>query len=174
MKKLFLLAILSFALVSCGSDSGDAEFTGNEVAFQMIPGSVNGNQTTGSLVIKERTGGTAQIEITLNGVIPNSNHPVHLHFGSLEDDGNVATLLNPILEADGVGYSVTILNELENGDEMTYADLITFNGSIKIHFEASGPLKDEILGSTNIGINSDQNQAYLSGEKSITICNSEY
>ncbi|NVJ47230.1 MAG: hypothetical protein HWE21_05575 [Cytophagia bacterium] len=174
MKKLFLSAILSLAIFSCASDSGEAEFTGNEVAFQMIPGSVNGNETSGSLVIRERTGGIAQIEIRLNGVIANANHPVHLHFGSLEDDGNVATLLNPVVEVDGIGQSVTILNQLENGEEIDYAKLIAFDGSIKVHFEASGPLKDEILGSTNIGINSDQNQAYLSGDKSITICNSEY
>lgn len=174
MKKLFFLAILSIAVFSCGSDSGNAEFTGNEMVFQLIPGSVNGNETSGTLVIRERTEGLAQIEITLHGVIANSNHPAHLHYGSLEDNGNMATQLNPVIEADGVGYSVTILNELENGDEITYADLITFDGSVKIHFEASGPLKDEILGSTNIGINSDQNQAYLIGDKSITICNSEY
>ena len=174
MKQLFALILLSAFVFACSSDAEDAEFTGNEVEMEMIPGAVNGNQTNGTLLIKERKGGAAQVEITLNGVINNANHPVHLHFGSLADDGNIATLLNPIEEKDGVGKSSTILNELENGSTISYSDLLTFDGSIKIHFEASGPMKDEILGSTNIGLNADQNSAYLSGEKSITICNSDY
>lgn len=174
MKKLFLLPILSLILVACENDSDNAEFTGNEVEFEMIPGSVNGNETNGTLLIREKTNGTAQIELRLDGVLANANHPVHLHYGSLEDDGNLATLLNPLTEINGVGESITVLNELENGETMTYANLIAFDGSIKVHWEASGPMKDEILGSSNIGLNSDQNAAYLSGAKSITVCNSDY
>ena len=140
----------------------------------MIPGSVNGTETSGTLLIREKSDGKAQIEIELDGVLKNANHPVHFHFGSLEDNGNVATLLNPIQEENGVGRSITVLNELENGQKVSYADLVSFNGSIKVHWEASGPLKDEILGSTNIGSNSSENEAYLNGSKSITICNSTY
>lgn len=150
------------------------EFTGNELEYQLIPGSVDGNETSGILTIKERSNGKAQIDIRLEGVIANANHPVHLHYGSLEDDGNIATMLNPVIETNGLGQSVTLINELENGEEVSYADLITFDGSIKIHFEASGPMKDELLGSTNIGSNSDSNAAYLCGTKSISVCNSEY
>lgn len=174
MKKLLFLSIISLFILGCDNQSGEAEFTGNEVSFDMIPGSVNGNETNGTLTIREKSNGLAQIEISLEGVLNNANHPVHLHYGSLADDGNVATLLNPIEEVNGVGKSTTTLNEFENGTAITYADLISFNGSIKIHFEASGPLENEILGSTNIGSNSTENAAYLSGEKSITICNSDY
>lgn len=174
MKKLFLLSFLSLILLACENDADNAEFTGNEVEFQMIPGSVNGNETNGTLLIKEKANGAAQIEIRLNGVLNNANHPVHLHFGSLEDDGNIATLLNPLTEQNGLGQSITVLNELENGEAVTYAKLIAFDGSVKVHWEASGPMKDEILGSTNIGLNSDQNAAYLTGAKSITVCNSDY
>lgn len=174
MKKLFLLFFLSLTLLACENDSDNAEFTGNEVEFEMIPGSVNGNETNGTLLIREKTNGTAQIEIRLNGVLSNASHPVHLHFGSLADDGNIATLLNPLTEQDGMGLSITVLNELENGEAVNYANLIAFDGSVKVHWEASGPMKDEILGSTNIGLNADQNAAYLSGTKSITVCNSDY
>jgi len=174
MKKLLFLSVLSVFLIGCSNDSSVAEFTGNEMEFQMIPGSVNGTETTGTLLIREKSDGQAQIEISLNGVLRNANHPVHFHFGSLEDNGNVATLLNPLEEVNGVGRSITVMNELENGQKITYADLVSFNGSIKIHWEASGPLKDEILGSTNIGSNSAENEAYLNGSKSITICNSDY
>jgi hypothetical protein len=172
--KNFIIALASVLIVSACDNSGDAEFTGNQISYQLIPGNVQGNETTGTLLIRERTGGVAQIEITLNGVFNNANHPAHLHYGSLEDNGSIATMLNPVVEVDGVGQSITLLTKLENGESITYSDLLVFNGSVKIHFEASGPMKDEILGATNIGINGTQNQSYLNGDRSITLCNSEF
>lgn len=178
MKKYFILSLFAaFVLLACSENSvtdQDLPFTGNEIRLEMIPGTVQGNTTTGQLIIKERTDGLAQIDITLQNVLKNGSHPVHLHFGSLADDDHVATLLNDIKEDNGVGKSSTLLGALENGTQLTYNDLINFDGSIKIHFEASGPLEDEILGAINIGINESENTAYFSGEKSITQCNSEF
>lgn len=178
MKNYLVLLLLSvFALFSCTENAETDQaipFTGNEIRLVMIPGTVLGNTTSGQMVIKERTDGRAQIEITMENILKNGSHPIHLHFGSLADDDNVATLLNELKETNGVGRSSTILGPLEDGTQLTYTDLINFDGSIKIHFEASGPLEDEILGAINIGINESENMAYFSGEKSITQCNSEY
>lgn len=176
MKRIgnFLLSLALVATIaSCGGDEGTSEFTGNEVSLELIPGTVEGNTTTGSLVIKERNDGRAQIELTLNNVLDGAQHPVHLHFGSLDDDGEVATFLTTLSEENGVGRSTTILNRLDNDESLDYNQLITFNGSIKIHFEASGPLENALLGSTNIGLNSAGNEAYLLGQKDITTCNSK-
>ncbi|MFY0592267.1 hypothetical protein [Roseivirga sp.] len=173
-KGLFVV-LISISLVACGDDApADAEFTGNEVRLEMIPGTVQGNTTTGTLVIKEKSNGQAQLEITLDNTLSNADHPVHLHFGSLEDDGEVALLLGRLIENNGIGTSTTVLNELDDNSDITYSSFLNFNGSIKIHFEDSGPLENEILGAVNIGINSSQNQAYLDGIKSITMCNSEF
>ena len=174
---LFLFIISAMALVACsGNEEIDQSltFTGNETRLVMIPGTVQGNTTTGTLVIKERTDGKAQIELTMQNVLKNSSHPIHLHFGSLADDDKIATLLNELKENDGVGFSSTLLGPLEDGTQLNYRDLINFNGSIKVHFEASGPLEDEILGAINIGLNENENAAYLTGEKSITQCNSDF
>lgn len=174
MKKIALIPLLILLIAACNSSEEVAEFTGNEVSMTLIPGIVQGINTTGSLTIKERADGKAQIEIELNGVLSNASHPVHLHYGSLDDNGNVATLLNPIVEANGIGKSVTILNNLENGEQLDFEQLAVFDGSIKIHFEADGPMKDEILGAVNIGPNITENQAYFEGMNSITWCNSEF
>ncbi|WP_421978869.1 hypothetical protein [Roseivirga seohaensis] len=178
MKKAFLpsLILSTLLFISSCNDSGNelSEFTGNQMEMTLIPGSVEGNTTSGTLSIKERNDGKAQIEITLNDVISGAEHPVHLHFGSLSDNGDVATYLTTLKEVNGIGKSVTILESLDNNTTIDYNDFLDFNGSIKIHFEASGPLENEILGSTNIGLNVDQNQAYLNGTKSITVCNSNF
>lgn len=169
-----ILASLALVLVlgACGSDGEQSEFTGNEMELGLIPGTVSGNTTTGTLLIREKTNGQAQLDITLNNVLTGAEHPVHLHFGSLDDDGDVATFLTTLTEQNGIGRSSTVLSDLDNGTSLSYADMVTFNGSIKIHFEASGPLEDSLLGSTNIGLNSADNEAYLNGTKDITTCNS--
>ena len=174
MKKVFSLLIFSISVLACSIENGDPEYTGNSMFYNLIPGSANGLETNGTLIIRERADGTAQFEILMTGVLNNANHPVHLHYGSLEDNGNIAAMLNPVLAIDGIGKSLSFVVELENGEEVDYNDMVTFDGSLKVHFEASGPLKDQLLGSINIGSNSSENQAYLDGDKSITICNSEY
>lgn len=175
MKKAFLLFALPFLLFSCADDSDtESAYTGNEIQLVMIPGTVQGNTTTGNLTVKERTDGLAEVQIELENVLKNASHPVHLHFGDLAADGNVATYLSNVTESGGTGKSTTILRELDNGTIVTYNDFLQFDGSIKVHFEASGPLEDEILGSTNIGINEAQNAAYLTGERTITSCNSNF
>lgn len=171
----FVMFALVISFSACGdNDEGNSEFTGNEVRMELIPGTVSGNTTSGSILIRERIDGNAQLEITLNNVISGAEHPVHLHFGSLEDNGDVATFLTTIREVNGVGTSSTILNILDNETVINYSNVLTFNGSIKIHFEASGPLEDAILGSTNIGLNMEGNAAYLDGSKSVTTCNSNF
>lgn len=168
-----LTLVLLFGACSEGN-GGDSEFTGNEVRLELIPGTVSGNTTSGTLLIRERNNGDVQLDITLNNVLSGAEHPVHLHFGSLADDGDVATLLSTVREEDGVGVSSTVLNSLDDDTPVTFISMLTFNGSIKIHFEASGPLEDAILGSTNIGLNTGANEAYLNGSKSITTCNSNF
>ncbi len=174
MKNIIFLLLIFVALSSCEEKDQNTEFTGNEIEFQMIPGTVDGNTTTGTLVIKERNDGRAQIEVTINNVLQNAEHAVHLHFGSLEDNGVVATYLTTLKEEDGVGKSITILDRLDDNTTINFSQLSQFNGSIKIHFEASGPMENEILASTNIGLNAPDNAAYLSGAKSITICNNDF
>lgn len=174
--KSFKYLLLSFSLVfiwSCEDDIA-SEFTGSEMNIPMISGEVQGNVTNGMLTIRERTDGLAQIEIIVENVISNAQHPVHLHYGSLNDNGNIATLLNNLVESNTIGRSVTVLQELANGEQMLYSDLLVWNGSIKIHFEASGPLENELIVSTNIGLNQSGNAAYIRGEKEITQCNSQF
>ena len=171
--RFLLLTFLSGILISSCSDQStenSTEFTKNEVRMEMIPGTVQGNTTTGTIVIKERTDGSAQLDITLNGVIANAVHPVHLHFGSLKDNGDIATYLSELREDNGVGLSSTILGNLSNNSTLDYNNFLQFDGSIKVHYEESGPLENELLGAVNIGLNSNENAAYLNGAKGITIC----
>ena len=171
--RYFLFAPLLIFLWSC-EDNTVNEFTGSEMSIPMISGDVQGNVTNGILTIRERTDGLAQIEIIVENIISNAQHPVHLHYGSLDDDGNIATLLNDLTESNTIGRSVTILQELANGEQLLYSDFLVWNGSIKVHFEASGPLENELIVSTNIGLNQSKNATFIQGDKEITLCNSRF
>ena len=89
MKRVLSAFAITFALVSvwsCNdSENPISEFTGNRMEIQLIPGTVEGNTTTGTLVVRERNDGKAQLEISLQNVLSGASHPVHLHFGNLED-----------------------------------------------------------------------------------------
>jgi hypothetical protein len=170
----FLITVLVIVTACESSNDEVSLYTGNEVNFELISGEFEGNETSGVLTIKERTDGKGEVEITLNGVINGAVHPVHLHFGGLNADGLVATYLNPIEEINGVGKSNTLIDQLDNNIELNYNSLLIFDGSIKIHFESTGDLKDVILGATNIGLNSQANEAFLLGIESITTCNSDF
>ena len=172
--KTFIVLLLCLGIASCGDSSEDGEFTGNEIQLDLIPGTVEGNTTTGQIIIKEKSNGQAQVEITLNNVLTNADHPVHLHYGSLDDNGDVALFLGRLTEQNGIGVSTTILSAFDDNSEINYASFLSFDGSVKIHFEDSGLLENEILGAVNIGINASENQAYLDGVKSITMCNSDF
>lgn len=171
---LLIFALLSFVACDSGDDVAEELFTGNELNLTLIPAQVQGLSTSGSLVIRERTDGRAQLEITLDGVVRGAVHPVHLHFGDLTENGLVATFLTEIREENGVGKSSTLLTQLDDGTQITYSNLLNFDGSIKIHFESTGVLKDEVLGSVNIGINTAGNAAFMNGTAQIASCNSDF
>lgn len=174
MKRTLLASISCLFLFFSCSIEEEGLFTGKEVSIVMISGNVQNNVTNGLLTIKERSDGKAQIEIAIENLISNAIHPVHLHYGALDDGGNVATMLNNVIEENGKGKSVTILGELSNGEQLSYLDLMDWNGSIKVHFEASGPLEKALIASSNIGLNQAQNAAYMQGDKEITLCEGQF
>ncbi len=58
--------------------------------------------------------------------------PAHLHFKSFNTpDIEVASLLTPVSATSG--HSITDLEYLSDETKMIYADLISFDGHIKIH-----------------------------------------
>ena len=168
------MVLLAFVFMACAEEDSTSEFTGNEVRLEMIPGTVQGNTTSGILLIRERNDGKAEIEITLNNVLTNADHPVHLHVSRLDADDDVVLLIERLVEENGIGRSITQLDALEDNTSLNYSSFLNFNGSIKIHFEDSGLLENEILGAVNIGINTAENQAFMDGLKSITTCNSDF
>ena len=163
------LSLLMVAGTACQSEEA-SQYTGREVRYPLIEGSFFDQATSGTLVARERSDQSVEIEIDLTGTVDQAIHPVHLHFGSLADDQPVAAWLTP-LEAmsEGKSQSITHLTHLYDDSPMTFELFEAMDGSVKIHFEESGQWEDVILGATNIGRNYSITDAAV--YKDIAICN---
>jgi hypothetical protein len=165
------ISLLCFGVFffSCeeGEKSLSSDLTGNETVFSLVQGSqydINGNIT-----FKEKKDGSTQVEVSLRGTSGEIYHPVHLHVGDISlVDADLAAQLNPVYGKTGT--SSTNLKMLADESMITYNDLKSFAGSIKIHLAAAGPERDIILAAGNIGTLSSGTSG---GRLSIATCKSE-
>lgn len=147
--------LIAALLFSCKEDATIDEFTGRVVTYQLNKGEYLGQETSGAVTVREKSDKSLQIQIDLEGTLDGAEHPAHLHHGSLTDHGLMAAMLEPVKDiGNQQSKSITILQYIEDGSVMDFDRFKSFDGSIKVHFAATGELKDVILGSANIGSNS--------------------
>ncbi len=154
MKLLALIPL--FFLLSCGSDEQEptatGDFTGNQVVYNLYSASEFG--ISGTATFKELTTGGLDVSIQLLNTTGEIFHPVHLHAGSVRDDGPLVSVLSPVYGASGESSSqVTFLMTDEN-TMFTYSDLLKFDGSLRIHLDG-GPGQNILVAAANIGNNNN-------------------
>jgi hypothetical protein len=150
MKKLLLGLLISVGLWSCSEPEPDV-YTGEKIEFELYKSSdFNFN---GTLLVQELTTGNVEFTIQLEGAkSSNISYPAHLHFGSYDQaDAPIAQLLTPVSGTDL--KSVTILNTLSDGSKVSFDQMKSFDGHIKIHLANEGPDYGVILVAGNIGAN---------------------
>ncbi len=168
MKKLTAILLSGLILAACQDSETISDFTGNEITYSLQPGS--DYAVSGTVVIKEKKNGTAEVTINLIGTDGESKLPVHLHLGDIaEADADVAALLSPVDAT--TGKSITELNQLADETAVTYAELLKLEACLKIHLSETGPGRDVILAAGNIG--ESFTKANQSGRQSVGLCKSE-
>lgn len=149
MRNLAFATVL-FIVISC-SDSEVGDLTGEELNYTLFSGSEFGYE--GDLLIQEKKDGQARITIELSGPEGEAFFPVHLHYNSFTTpDAEVAALLSPVNARNGI--SITDLDFLSDDSRVTYKDMVSFDGHVKIHLD-DGVNQDVILAFTNIGANKE-------------------
>ncbi len=169
MKNLILGILVGTWLISCDeAESINNEFTGNEIVYALDQGSAY--NVSGLVTIKEKMDGTALLEVSLSGTEGGTEHPTHLHLGSIATPGaDVAALLNPV--AGKTGQSETHLTQLADESPISYSELINLNACIKVHLASYGPDRDIILAGGNIG--KATNPDSTGGRIGLGVCKSE-
>ncbi len=167
MKKVIWAFAATFSFLACQeNENAKSEFTGNETTYALQAGSTY--NISGTVIFKEKVGGSTLAVVNLTGTEGNLQHPVHLHLGEISTPGtDVAALLNPVLGETGI--SETLITKLADETEITYSQIIALEACVKIHLAAAGPERDIILAGGNIG----SAKGSISGRQDIGICKSE-
>ncbi len=126
MKKTSLLIlILGFTFLTGCSKDDAPELTESKV-FQLRY--VDDPSLLGKVIIKKNTDGSSTVSLQLNGT-STEVHPAYIYYNSLAQGGPIAITLDPC----GCVESNTVVTELDNGQKISYEELINFNGHVKIH-----------------------------------------
>lgn len=150
MKKLLLGLFVSVGLWSCSEPEPDV-YTGEKIEFELFKSS--DFDFNGTLLVQELTSGDVEFTIQLEGAKSgNISYPAHLHFGNYEQaDAPIAQLLTPVSGTDL--KSVTVLKTLSDGSKVSFDQMKSFDGHVKIHLANEGPDYQVILVAGNVGAN---------------------
>tara|TARA_R110002012_G_scaffold188109_5_gene355165 strand:- start:13817 stop:14359 length:543 start_codon:yes stop_codon:yes gene_type:complete len=152
MKKYHILVLVIglLAMVACKDEEIDpAALTGKSVTYSLFTGAQDWGYQ-GDATLAERNDGNTLLTIELTGPSGTTQFPAHLHYGAYSLEADMAAMLTPVDAA--TGKSETLLTQLANGDEISYDELINFDGHIKVHL-GDGDNKSVILAYGNIGSN---------------------
>lgn len=138
-KLISLLTIVAVAIlfiaVGCDKDDSPAANTSYDLKVKDVLG------VTGTVTFTETSSTSVTIDIVLANA-PSGIHPANLYMKSAVENGAVVVALNPV---DATGKSSTLVSN------MTYAQLIDYDGSVKVLKSSTEP--EVILAMGDIGGN---------------------
>ena len=144
MKKITLLFLtLGIGLLS-GCNKDDSPVLTQSKVFQLRY--VDNPSLLGKVIVKKNDNGSSTVTIELAGT-SSEVHPVYIYNNSLEEGGTIAITLDPC----GCLESNTVVTQLDNGQPISYEELINFDGHVKIHSTFQD--METILLQGNIGSN---------------------
>ncbi len=119
----------NLSIVVAAGDIGGNELTGNMVDYPL--GSVTDPGISGTATFKERKSGKTLVAISLQNTPAGGSHPSHIHMNSAVEGGTVIVPLNNVNGDTGMGY--TDVGADKDGNELTYENLIAYDGHINVH-----------------------------------------
>lgn len=151
MKKLILGLLVVFGLGACTEDEPE-RYTGQQLEFDLFKSS--DYDYNGTLTVKELRDGKLEFDVQLAGAKSSTEYsfPAHLHFGGYDQaDAPIAFMLHPVSSKSLL--SSTVLGSLSDGTNLTFEQMKTFDGHVKIHLANEGPDYTVILVAGNVGGN---------------------
>lgn len=110
-------------------DIGSNELTENFKEYSLNELAVPG--ISGSVIFKERMNGFTLATIQLENTPEGGEHPAHIHANSAAEGGGIVVSFTPV---DGTtGMSETTIRELDNGQPLTYNQILDLDGYVNVH-----------------------------------------
>ncbi|MEM8894035.1 MAG: CHRD domain-containing protein [Bacteroidota bacterium] len=111
------------------ADIGENELTGE--SQEAIVEQNGGSGITGLVTFFKRKSGFSLVVVEVQGTSTGALHPIHIHDNSAIERGPIAVDLTHV---DGaLGFSETTVIQSNQGDEITYEELIDYDGYVAIH-----------------------------------------
>lgn len=153
------------------TDNDPEVYTGQKLEYQLYKAS--DFDYSGTLSVRELVDGNLELGIQLVGEKSSAatTFPAHLHFGSYTDpEAPMAYMLTPVSGADL--QSKTVLGSLMSGTKLSFEDMRTFDGHVKVHLASEGPDYKVILAAGDIGSNVDEQSSF--DAELMTICSPNF
>jgi len=110
-------------------DLGSNQLTGESETFEIF--SFDNSGINGAVKFEERESGVTLITLTVEGTADGVDHPAHIHNNSAIEGGAIVISLSNI--SGSIGLSATDISIMDDGTEISFGELIDFNGHIVIH-----------------------------------------
>lgn len=128
-------------------DIGVNELTDESKTYNL--NSASEHEIEGTVIISKRASGAALVEINLEETEDGAEYPANIYMNSILEAGDIAIALNSVNGA--TGYSATHVESLDDETDITYEELLEYDGHVGVHLS-----EDEmgtVVASGDIGTN---------------------
>jgi len=122
--KVLIVLVVCLSFTNCSNDDGPAQLKSQIYQLRYV----EDPSLLGKIIISQNSDGSSNVRMELNGT-STEVHPTFIYYNSLSQGGPVAITLDPC----GCVVSNTHVTKLDNGNPITFDELINFNGHLKVH-----------------------------------------
>ena len=162
---LSMVGLIGF--VACGDDDDDdiidfPDPTGTEKVYTLEERGDSG--VSGVATFVENEDNSVTVALNLSGTSGDVPHPAHIHANSAAEGGDIVISLAPVDPATGI--SETLISTTDMGVDITYEQLLDFDGYINVHLSETDL---SVVAQGDIGQNelTGNSKAYTLNERAI-------
>ncbi|WP_197026360.1 CHRD domain-containing protein [Polaribacter sp. Hel_I_88] len=141
------LSATQLGTIVAQGDIGQNDLTGDSKVYALAEKDVP--TISGTATFFKRVNGTALSILNIQNTLPGAMHPAHIHENDAATGGPIAFTFNPV--NGDTGLSNTQVEKLDDDTEITYDEILTFDGYINVHL--SSAQLSTIVAQGNIGSN---------------------
>jgi hypothetical protein len=128
-------------------DIGQNELTSDQEVYELM--AKTGENVSGTATFTKRRNNETLVSIVLSNTLEGFSHPAHIHSNTAAEGGGIAIDLTSV-DGDN-GISMTNISSLNDETQITFDELVEFDGYINIHL--SGDQLGTIVAQGDVGQN---------------------
>ncbi len=110
-------------------DIGMNKLTGDSETYTLNAKAVP--NISGMAIFAKRKSGKTLVTLKLENTEMDASHPAHIHINTAAEGGSIAISLNDVDGESGISW--TSINKMNDDSEISYDELVVFNGYINVH-----------------------------------------